>query len=219
MGYYVVYSYAGPPLPGIQSVDGIRDALGLAIYELMGEAGAADCAALYEAQFGDEIPIDCLADAPASFLAQYLLDAGYWVKSLVVPCKVLIVSEDEEGVEEALSLLPAAPSPDDLQLQKIIVACAARIKDPSYPWPEERTLYQANGYRYCLDMTPEKRLRRVVITSQVWPSLRITLIDANPEKVKSAAVKVMVYYKVGPGPERVGQVRFGGPRPELVMFE
>lgn len=105
-------------------------------------------------------------------------------------------------------------------LEQLIVKLAARIKSPK-AWPEQPVRCVMAGFRVYADLTPEKGLRRVIVTTPQAPALRVTLVDANPKKVVMASRKVMVYLKEGTTPERVGQVRFTGPqapRPILVWF-
>lgn len=109
-------------------------------------------------------------------------------------------------------------------LEQLIVKLAARIKSPK-AWPEKPVRCVMAGFRVYADLTPEKGLRRVVVTHPKASALRVTLVDANPNKVVLARRKVMVYLKEGVNPERVGQVRFASldgalvSRPRLVWFE
>jgi hypothetical protein len=103
-------------------------------------------------------------------------------------------------------------------LETLVIKLAARIKSQQ-PWPEQPAVYTVGSFRLYVDTTKEKGFRRVIVTTPEAPALRVTLVDANLEKVRGAERKVMVYLKEGAAPERVGQVRFGVARPVLVMFQ
>lgn len=106
---------------------------------------------------------------------------------------------------------------DAIALEALIIKLAARIKSRR-PWPEKPAVYRVGEFRLYVDATKQKGFRRVIITTPRAP-IRVTLVDANPEKVHRAERKVMVYLKEGVAPERVGQVRFGTGRAVLVWFE
>lgn len=104
-------------------------------------------------------------------------------------------------------------------LRQLILALAARVKADDRPWPEKPARYDIAGFRVWADRTPQQGFKRVVITDPAAGPLRVVLVDANPEKVKDAQRKVMVYLRWAPGPERKGQVRlYSGREPELVWF-
>lgn len=103
-------------------------------------------------------------------------------------------------------------------LRKLILTLAVRIK-ADRPWPEKPARYEIGGFRIWVDRTPQQAFKRVVITTPEAGPMRVTLVDANPAKVRDAHRKVMVYFRWAPGPERVGQVRLcSGREPELVWF-
>jgi len=108
-------------------------------------------------------------------------------------------------------------------LEGLVLKLAARIKSPK-PWPDEPAVYDMAGFRVWVGVTPEQGFRRVAVTHPQDRNWTMVLVDANPEKVRAADRKVMVYLSVAAHAQSwcvrryVGQVRFGGVRPILVWF-
>lgn len=113
-------------------------------------------------------------------------------------------------------MLKMIPDVDTKALEAVIVRLAARIKQKG-DWPVEPTIAEWKGFRLWAGVTPRQGFRRVVITPSGKASWAVTLIDANPAKVRQAEHKVMVYLTIGLR-QVIGQVDFSGRRPLLRWF-
>lgn len=114
-------------------------------------------------------------------------------------------------------------SVDAKSLERLVLRLAARIKSPK-AWPKQPVVHDMAGFRVWVGFTPERGFRRVAVTHPKDQSWSLVMVDANPEKVRNADRKVMVYLSVvtpdqsRPVRCRVGQVRLGGVCPILVWF-
>lgn len=113
-------------------------------------------------------------------------------------------------------MLNMLPGVDTKQLEAVIVRLAARIKQGG-DWPTEPVIAEWKGFRLWAGTTPKQGFRRVAITPPGKAPWSIVLVDANPQKVRNAHRKVMVYLTIGLR-QVIGQVDFSGRRPLLRWF-
>lgn len=121
-----------------------------------------------------------------------------------------------------LTCVNQIPGADMVLLEKVIIRLAARIKDPK-SWPEKSMTFDWKGFKVWAGYTPKGRFRRVAITPPKGSDWTVNLIDANPQKVREADKKVMVYLTLALPGRKVqhytGQVRLEGDGGRLVWFE
>lgn len=131
------------------------------------------------------------------------------------------LAKQQQGGDSMMNPLVQLSGVDPAMLEKSIITLARRIKNPA-PWPEKPATYDWQGFRVWVGYTPKGRFRRVAITPPGGGQWTVNLVDANPEKVKDAAKKVMVYLTVN-SPEHsvvhyVGQVRLGDGSAQLAWL-